>query len=85
MLKKIGTAALLLSLSGAAFAGETCKTVWIFGIIPWPECVVTPTPHVAPRVAVAPEFDATSAAGAVTLFAGGLAIFLARRRSKPSA
>lgn len=81
MLKTIGTAALLLSLSGAAFAGETCKTVWLFGIFPWQECVVTPTP----RTAVAPEFDAATAAGAVTLFAGGLAIFLGRRRSKLSA
>ena len=84
MLKTIGTAALLLSLSGAAFAGgESCKTVWLFGIIPWEECqpvVTKPTP----RTAVAPEFDAASAVGAATLFAGGLAIFLGRRRSKLS-
>ena len=84
MLKTIATAALLLSLSGAAFAGgESCKTVWLFGIFPWEECqpVIKPTP----RTAVAPEFDAASAVGAATLFAGGLAIFLGRRRSKLSA
>jgi hypothetical protein len=83
MLKTIGTAALLLSLSGAAFAGgESCKTVWILRIFPWEECqpVIKFTPHTA----VAPEFDAASAVGAVTLFAGGLAIFLGRRRSKLS-
>ena len=84
MRKIIGTAALLLSLSGAAFAGnESCRTVWVFGIIPWQECqpVIKHDPHLT----VAPEFDGATAAGAVTLLAGGLAIFLGRRRSKLSA
>ena len=79
MLKSIGIAALLLSLSGAAFAkAENCKTVWFF----FQDCqVIKPTP----RTAVAPEFDGATAAGAVTLLAGGLAIFLGRRRSKVAA
>jgi hypothetical protein len=83
MLKSIGIAALLLSLSGAAFAkAEGCKTVWLWGIIPLQDCQVIK--H-TPRTAVAPEFDGATAAGAVTLFAGGLAIFLGRRRSKVAA
>ena len=83
MLRSIGIAALFLSLSGAAFAkAESCKTVWLFGIFPFQDCqVIKPTP----RTAVAPEFDGATAAGAVTLLAGGLAIFLGRRRNKVSA
>jgi hypothetical protein len=83
MLRSIGIAALLVSLSGAAFAkAETCKTVWLFGIFPFQDCqVIKPTP----RTAVAPEFGAAGAIGAVTLLAGGLAIFLGRRRSSVAA
>ena len=83
MLRSIGIAALLVSLSGAAFAkAESCKTVWLWGIIPLQECqVIKPTP----RTAVAPEFDGATAAGAVTLFVGGFAIFLGRRRSTVAA
>ncbi len=85
MLKAIGTAALLLSLSGAAFANAGgCKTVWLFGIFPVQEdCqrVIKPISHTA----VAPEFDGATAVGALTLFAGGLAVFLGRRRTRLSA
>jgi LPXTG-motif cell wall-anchored protein len=84
MLKTIGTAALLLSLSGAAFAGsEVCKPVTVFGITLWKVC--EPVIQHLPRTAVAPEFGAAGAIGAVTLLAGGLAIFLGRRRRKFSA
>ena len=72
MLKSVGIAVLVLSLSGTAFAGgEKCK---------WLECLPKP-----PHGVIAPELDGASAAGALTLFAGGLAIFLGRRRSKASA
>ena len=84
MLKSIGIAALLLSVSGAALAnGQDCKTktVWVFGLFPIKEQVC----EITKRTAVAPEFDAATAAGGVTLFAGGLAIFLGRRRSKVAA
>ena len=84
MLKTIGTAALLLSLSGAAFAGgEVCKPVTVFGITLWKVC--EPVIQHLPRTAVAPEFGAAGAIGAVTLLAGGLAIYLGRRRRKLSA
>jgi hypothetical protein len=79
MLRSIGIAALLLSLSGTAFAkSEHCKTVWFF----FEDCqAIKHNPHTA----IAPEFNGASAVGAVTLLAGGLAIFLGRRRSRLSA
>lgn len=84
MHKIIGTAVLVLSLSGTAFAGaETCKSYSLFGIHLWQVCLPDTKPN--PRAAIAPELDAGSAAAALTLFAGGLAIFLGRRRSRPSA
>jgi hypothetical protein len=83
MRKIIGTAVLVLSLSSTAFAGgETCKPFSIFGIRLWEVCL--PVTKATPRTAVAPEFNGASAAAALTLFAGGLAIYLGRRRSKTS-
>lgn len=74
MFRKIGLAAVLLTVAGAASAHpDNCKTKWFFGF-PVEEC----TP-VIKHITKAPEIDLASAMAGLTLMVGALAVLRGRR------
>lgn len=79
MLKKMGFAVLLIALSGAASAKETC-TIEHFLWFTYPVC--TPVVKQPGSPVTAPEIDPASAMAALTLVAGGLAVIRSRRSKK---
>jgi hypothetical protein len=68
MIRKIGLVLLLAALSGAASAGEGCKTQQCIG-----------RHHHGSDPVAAPEIDPASAIAGLTLAMGGLAVLRGRR------
>ncbi|MGD0502422.1 MAG: hypothetical protein ABSD02_06755 [Steroidobacteraceae bacterium] len=77
VLKKIGFCALLIALSGAASAKDSCQPSGWFSFFE-PAC--TPVGHHGSPV-TAPEIDASSAISALTLVLGGLVVIRSRRKN----
>lgn len=79
MLKKIGWGLLLIALSGAASAKDSCKSehFWWFTS---EDCKPVEHHHQGKAVA-APEFDRASAMSALTMIVGGLAVLRSRRKN----
>jgi hypothetical protein len=80
MIRKLALAIVLTTAAGIASAtppGVTCTTHYFLGIFPYEVCTNNPKP---PRNPVkAPEIDAASAAAALTLTIGALAVLRGRR------
>jgi len=86
VIKKLGLAVLLLSLSGAASAGGTtpsCQPIWFFGIDLNFWCPAPSPPAQGSGPTAAPEIDPASALSGLTLALGGLAVLRARRFKLP--
>jgi hypothetical protein len=76
--KKVGLAALLLTLSGVASAGGTsCQPFWFLGY-EFDFCS-TPPDHNKKGAVAAPEIDPSSAMTGLSLVFGGLAVMRGRR------
>jgi hypothetical protein len=78
MLKKIGITALLAALSGVASANGSCKPEQFWGLT---VDACTPGHHHISSAVKAPEIDPASAAAALTLVLGGLAVIRSRRKN----
>ena len=81
MVRKIALGILLMAVAGAASAnastgGVSCKTEYLFGVIPYEVCTVVKK---NPRPVAAPEINAASAVAGLTLMIGGLAVLRGRR------
>jgi hypothetical protein len=81
VVKKMGLAVLLLTLSGVASAGGTsCQPIWIFGF----ELNFCPSPPGnGSGPTAAPEIDPASVMSGLTLALGGLAVLRGRRFKNP--
>ncbi len=85
MLRKISFAAVLMSIAGVASAAvqEQCTIQWLFGFFPYEQC--TPIVQVIQGACAAPEIDAASAVGALTLMVGAILVLRGGRAKNSEA